>query len=25
MYLKYKPQSLFTGHTIIDGGNTVVV
>ena len=25
MYLKYKPQSLFTGHTIIEGGNTVVV
>ncbi len=25
MYLKFKPQSLFTGHTIIEGGNTVVV
>ena len=25
MYLKFKPQSLFTGHTIIEGGNNVVV
>jgi cytosine/adenosine deaminase-related metal-dependent hydrolase len=25
MYHKFKPQSLFTGHTIIEGGNTVVV
>ena len=25
MYHKFKPQSLFTGHTMIDGGNTVVV
>ena len=25
MYLKFKPQSLFTGHTIIDSGNRVVV
>ena len=25
MYLKFKPQSLFTGNTIIDGGNKVVV
>jgi cytosine/adenosine deaminase-related metal-dependent hydrolase len=25
MHLKFKPQSLFTGHTIIEGGNTVVV
>ena len=25
MYLKYKPQSLFTGHTIIDRDNKVVV
>jgi len=25
MYLKFKPQSLFTGHTILEGGNTVVV
>ena len=25
MYLKFKPQSLFTGHTIIEGGNSVVV
>ncbi len=25
MYLKFKPQSLFTGHTIIEGGNRVVV
>jgi cytosine/adenosine deaminase-related metal-dependent hydrolase len=25
MYLKFKPQSLFTGHTIIEGGNTVVI
>ena len=25
MYLKYKPQSLFTGHTIIESGNSVVV
>ena len=25
MYLKFKPQSLFTGHTIIESGNTVVV
>ncbi|MBU6262168.1 MAG: amidohydrolase family protein [Bacteroidetes bacterium] len=23
--MKFKPQSLFTGHTIIEGGNTVVV
>ena len=25
MYLKFKPQSLFTGLEIIDGYNTVVV
>jgi cytosine/adenosine deaminase-related metal-dependent hydrolase len=25
MYHKFKPQSLFTGHTMIEGGNTVVV
>ena len=25
MHLKFKPQSLFTGHTIIEGGDTVVV
>jgi cytosine/adenosine deaminase-related metal-dependent hydrolase len=25
MYLKFKPQSLFTGHAKIEGGNTVVV
>jgi cytosine/adenosine deaminase-related metal-dependent hydrolase len=25
MYFKFKPQSLFTGHTIIEGGDTVVV
>ena len=25
MYHKFKPQSLFTGHTIVDGGNRVVV
>ena len=25
MYHKFKPQSLFTGHTIIEGGNRVVV
>jgi cytosine/adenosine deaminase-related metal-dependent hydrolase len=25
MYHKFKPQSLFTGHTIIEGGNNVVV
>jgi len=25
MYLKFKPQSLFTGHTIKEGGNRVVV
>lgn len=25
MHFKFKPQSLFTGHTIIEGGNTVVV
>jgi cytosine/adenosine deaminase-related metal-dependent hydrolase len=25
MYQKFKPQSLFTGHTIIEGGNNVVV
>jgi cytosine/adenosine deaminase-related metal-dependent hydrolase len=25
MHFKFKPQSLFTGHTIIEGGDTVVV
>jgi hypothetical protein len=25
MYHKFKPQSIFTGHTMIEGGNTVVV
>jgi cytosine/adenosine deaminase-related metal-dependent hydrolase len=25
MYYKFKPESLFTGHTIIEGGNRVVV
>lgn len=25
MYHKFKPQSLFTGHTIIEGGDTVVI
>lgn len=25
MHFKFKPQSLFTGHTMIEGGNTVVV